>query len=61
MKDQENEIVYDGTLELDRSFVKEFNGIDATVQQGIQEAWNSGINDKTLEKRAEDMKDRMDS
>ncbi len=61
MKDQENEIVYDGTLELDRSFVKEFNGIDSTVQQGIQEAWNSGIQDETLEKRAEDVKDRMDS
>lgn len=61
MKRREDEIVYDGTLELDREFVNEFDGIDDRIQEGIQEVWNSGINDKTMEKRAEDVKDRLDS
>lgn len=62
MKDRENEIVYDGSLEVDDSFVKEFNGIDQGTQNGIQEAWSSGLIEEDMdEKRAEDVKDRMDS
>lgn len=62
MKDRENEIVYDGSLEVDDRFVKEFNGIDQGTQNGIQEAWSSGLIEEDLnEKRAEDVKDRMDS
>ena len=62
MKDRENEIVYDGTLEIDASFVKEFDGIDQGTQNGIQEAWSSGLIEENLdEKRAEDVKDRMDT
>lgn len=62
MKDRENEIVYDGTLEIDDSFVKEFDGIDQGTQNGIQEAWSSGLIEENFdEKRAEDVKDRMDT
>jgi hypothetical protein len=62
MKDPENEIVYDGPLEIDDKFVKEFDGIDQGVQNGIQEAWSSGLIEENIdEKRADDVKDRADS
>jgi hypothetical protein len=62
MKDRENEIVYDGRLELDDKFAKEFDGIDQGVQNGIQETWSSGLIGENIdEKRAEDVKDRFDS
>ncbi|OIJ18867.1 hypothetical protein BKP45_15160 [Anaerobacillus alkalidiazotrophicus] len=62
MRDPENEIVYDGPLEAVDRFAKEFDGIDQTSQNGIQEVWKSGINEgNNAEVRAEDMKNRPNS
>ena len=63
MKKPENEIIYDAPVDAVDNFAKEFDGIDDQVaQNGIQESWNSGLNEENIvERRAEDVKNRTDS
>ncbi len=63
MKKPENEIIYDAPVDAVDNFAKEFDGIgDQVAQNGIQESWNSGMNEENIvERRAEDVKNRTDS